>query len=122
MASKKRYTQYSQSVNDFGNSAYQVLKDKLVDVPAHQAKQLDEAVFYMSRAEECRKIIEKDGLTTKTAKNIVVPHPLIKVEKDAIATTYKLMGGLMLTLSAIDKARHVDHSVENKALEALLNG
>lgn len=118
----KRYTQYSDSVNEFGNSAFQVLQEKLVEVPAYQAKQLDEAVYYLQRAEDCRKTLDQVGLTTTNARNAVVPHPLVKVEKDSINTFYKLLGGLMLTMSAIDKARHVDNSNENKALDALLNG
>lgn len=120
-ASKKRYSQYSEAINNFGNSAYQELVDKLVDVPHYQLLQLDEACRLLDRMERANKIIETEGLTATTSKGELKEHPAVGIYNKCLTQYYKLVGGLMLTMSAKDKARHKDNSDENKALEALLN-
>lgn len=120
-ASKKRYSQYSEAINNFGNSAYQELVDKLVDVPYYQLIQLDEACNLLNRCEIANKIIAEEGITTTNAKGEIKEHPAVTAYNKCLTQFYKLVSGLMLTMNARDKARKTDHSDENKALEALLN-
>lgn len=117
----KRYTEYSDAINDFGNSAYNELREKLVDVPAYQLTQLDEACFLLNRIEECKKVIKKDGLTVRTPKGELKAHPSLTTQNQCQNQFHKIINALMLTMSARDKARKADHTDENKALEALLN-
>lgn len=117
---KKRYCHNDQNINDFGNSAMDILKDKYVEVPAYILSQLDEAVNFLQLAQDCRKQISEDGLTVINTKGVLSSHPLLTVMKEATTQFHRLCTALMLTENARDKARKSDHSDENRALEALL--
>lgn len=120
MPKKKRYGGYDETVNDFGNSAYEILKARFVDVPSSVLSQLDEAVDYLQRIQDCKDQINKDGLMV-SGMHGMVPHPLLKVQESATVQYYKLISGLMLTPNAMDKARKVDHTSDLAAIESLIN-
>lgn len=128
MANKKanvgRYDNYDydDEVKAFGNGGYEILKGRMVEIPPHVLSQLDEACYYLQRAKDCRAVLKRTGLTATNARGADVPHPLTKIEKDAINMFYKLIGGLMLTPSTEDKARKVDKSEDNRVIDALING
>lgn len=118
---ERRYQFFADSeVNDFGNSAYELLKAKMIEVPDYVKAQLDEAVGYLQRIRDCKRQIAVDGLMIPSRFGQVA-HPLIKVQTDSMVQFHKLLQGLMLTPSAMDKARKADNTAENEALKTLLN-
>lgn len=118
---ERRYQFFADSeVNEFGNSAYELLKAKMIEVPDYVKAQLDEAVGYLQRIRDCKRQIAVDGLMIPSRFGQVA-HPLIKVQTDSMVQFHKLLQGLMLTPSAMDKARKADNTAENEALKTLLN-
>lgn len=117
---KKRYTQYSDSVNSFGNSVYAELCQKLVDPPQYQLQQIDECCRLLSMIEKCDEILDKDGLTMVTARGEVKEHPSIATRTKCLVQLRNLQSQLMITQQAEDKRRKADHSQEHNALKALL--
>lgn len=119
---KKRYSSYDKIVNDFGNSAYEILKGRMVSVPDSVSAQLDEACYYLQRAQECKGQLELEGYTVSGARGTIVAHPLIKIQKEAMNMFYKLTAGMMLTPSTEDKARKADSTEDNRMIDSLING
>lgn len=120
MAKRKRYTQYNDDVNNFGNSAFETLKARMVDVPDYVLSQLDEAVGYLQRAQDCKEQIKREGLMIQGRLG-PIQHPLIKVQESCTVQFYKLITGLMITPQTQDKAKKVDHTEDNRIIDSLIN-
>jgi len=78
--------------------------DKIVKSPAGKAM-LQTGLEALDRAEEARKIIEKEGMITKTGKSGVShAHPAVRIEKDSRSLALKVFKALNI---------HMDHVWSN---------
>ena len=69
----------------------------------------------------CKDQIKKDGIMITDRFNVLVKHPLIKVQTDAQIQIVKLLNEFGLTPKSVGKLKQVDEENDD-LLESLMNG
>jgi P27 family predicted phage terminase small subunit len=71
----------------------------------HQLELLRRACEASDRADEARKLIKRDGLTTTDRYGQVKPHPAVNIERDARLALARLLRDLALSPEEPEEAR-----------------
>ena len=117
---KKRYSTYSNKVQDYMVSIYQFLEDKFVEVGDEWLLSLDMLASNLDVFVQCEKQIAQDGIMLENRFGIMEKHPLLKVQNDSQIQIVKLLNEFGLTLKSLSKIK-LDDDTDDDYLEELMN-
>ena len=69
---------------------------------------------------KANELIAKDGLVVPGAKNSIIPHPAVRIAKDAKSMALNLMSQMGLTLKSRTKLNQIDPDQEDSPLTELM--
>lgn len=119
--SKKLYTEYSEEINNYMWSIHKFLNKKFGSISEEWIPTLTMLADNLYIFNLCKEQIRKDGLMITDRFNVLVKHPLIKVQNDAQIQIVKLLQQFGLTPYAICKLKTSENE-DDSFLDELING
>lgn len=119
--SKKLYTEYSEEINNYMWSIHKFLNKKFGSISEEWIPTLTMLADNLYIFNLCKEQIRKDGLMITDRFNVLVKHPLIKVQNDAQIQIVKLLNEFGLTPKSVGKLK-AEEDENNDFLDNLING
>lgn len=118
--SKKLYTEYSEEINNYMWSIHKFLNKKFGSISEEWIPTLTMLADNLYIFNLCKEQIRKDGLMITDRFNVLVKHPLIKVQNDAQIQIVKLLNEFGLTPKSVGKLKAEEEN--DDFLNDLING
>lgn len=119
--SKKLYTEYSEEIQNYMYVIHKFLNKKFGNINDEWIPTLTMLADNLYIFNLCKEQIRKDGLMIVDRFNVLVKHPLIKVQNDSQIQIVKLLQQFGLTPYAICKLKTSENE-DDSFLDELING
>lgn len=119
--SKKLYTEYSEEIQNYMYVIHKFLNKKFGNINDEWIPTLTMLADNLYIFNLCKEQIRKDGLMITDRFNVLVKHPLIKVQNDAQIQIVKLLNEFGLTPKSVGKLK-AEEDENNDFLDSLING
>lgn len=119
--SKKLYTEYSEEIQNYMYVIHSFLQKKFGNINCEWIPSLFMLADNLHIFNLCKEQIKKDGIMITDRFNVLVKHPLIKVQNDAQIQIVKLLQQFGLTPYAMGKLKTSENE-DDSFLDELING
>lgn len=118
--SKKLYTEYSEEIQNYMYVIHKFLNKKFGGINDEWIPSLSMLADNLHIFNLCKEQIRKDGLLIVDRFNVLVKHPLIKVQNDSQIQIVKLLNEFGLSPKSVGKLRVEEEN--DDFLNDLING
>ena len=118
--SKKLYTEYSEEIQNYMYVIHKFLNKKFGNINDEWIPTLTMLADNLYIFNLCKEQIRKDGLMIVDRFNVLVKHPLIKVQNDSQIQIVKLLNEFGLTPKSVGKLKSEEEN--DDFLNDLING